>query len=186
MRIISGKFRSRSVYTTHEKNNCLKGNLSGFRPTTDRAKETLFNVLNNLIDFESTVCLDLFAGSGAIAFEFLSRGALRCDLVENSAKQINSIRKTAKELECNEQIRIYESNVMAFLGSCRDFYDIIFADPPYVYEYYPELINEIFKLEFSIFILEHTQTTAVPHKLNGFEVLNKKAGITNFTIFNRL
>jgi 16S rRNA (guanine(966)-N(2))-methyltransferase RsmD len=183
MRIIGGKFRSRKVHSTIEPKNCVKGSTSGYRPTTDRARETLFNVLNNIIDFESTECLDLFAGSGAIGFEFLSRGAVRCDIVENSVKQLFNIKKTAEELGCEDNIKIYEENVLGFLKrSDKKFYDIIFADPPYGYEFYNELMKEILNTGFSIFVLEHAGESAGMFNLNDFDVIRKNVGLTNFTI----
>jgi len=183
MRIIGGKFRSRKVHSAHEPNSCIKGNISGYRPTTDRARETLFNVLNNIIDFDKTVCLDLFAGSGAIGFELISRGAESCDMVENSVKQVNNIKKTAMELGCAENISIYEENVLTFLKRHNNkFYDIIFADPPYNYEFYNELTKEILNTQFTIFILEHAGESAGMFNLNDFEVKHRNVGMTNFTI----
>jgi 16S rRNA (guanine(966)-N(2))-methyltransferase RsmD len=183
MRIIGGKYRSRKVNSNKEPNNCVKEKVSGYRPTTDRARETLFNVLNNIIDFDTTWCLDLFAGSGAIGFELISRGAERCDFVENSHKQISNIQKTAEELGCTEQVKIYNENVLGFLKRPgADFYDIIFADPPYGYEFYNELMQSVLTTGFSIFVLEHTGERAGMFNVNDFEVIEKKIGMTNFTI----
>lgn len=183
MRIIGGKYRSRKVYSTHEANNCLKGNISGYRPTTDRARETLFNILNNIIDFDKTSCLDLFAGSGAVGFELISRGASSCDMVENSLKQVKNIKQTAEELECTDVISLYEENVLTFLKRHNNkYYDIIFADPPYEYEFYNELMTEILNTGFSIFVLEHTGERAGMFILNDYDVMHRKVGLTNFTI----
>ncbi len=173
------------------------GNVSGYRPTTDRARETLFNVLNNIIDFDQARCLDLFAGSGAIGFELLSRGADSCDFVENSHKQISNIQKTADELGCNRQVNIINENVIGFLkrsGSGLGFYDIIFADPPYGYEFYNELMQFALGMNFGIFVLEHaderagmfnvTELKNEPGKpvRNDFDIIEKNVGMTNFTI----
>ncbi len=183
MRIIGGTYKSRKVHSTFEPNNCIKGNISGYRPTTDRARETLFNVLNNIIDFEETRCLDLFAGSGAVGFELISRGAAHCDFVENAHKQIANIQKTAGELGCQEKISIVNENVLGFLKRpVNDFYDIIFADPPYGYEFYNELMQSVMNFGFTIFILEHSGERAGMFSLNDFEVIEKKVGLTNFTI----
>ncbi|HMQ80445.1 MAG TPA: RsmD family RNA methyltransferase [Ignavibacteria bacterium] len=183
MRIIGGKFRSRKVHSYIEPKNCARGAVSGYRPTTDRARETLFNVLNNIIDFEAAECLDLFAGSGAIGFELLSRGAGSSDFVENSSKQIAGIRKTADELGCTENIRIFDENVLEFLKRPgKKFYDIIFADPPYGYEFYNDLMKEILNTGFTIFVLEHAGESAGMFSLNDFDVIRKNVGLTNFTI----
>lgn len=185
MRIIGGKYRSRKIFSNYDRGNCSKTSLSGYRPTTDRARETLFNVLNNLIDFDETVCLDLFAGSGAVGFELLSRGALTCDFVENSTRQVENIKKTASWLCCEENISIYEENVTAFLKRHHDkFYDIIFADPPYAYEHYNDLLKDIRNLKFGIFVLEHSGESAGMILMNDYEVIHKKTGFTNFTILN--
>lgn len=185
MRIIAGKYRSRRVYTiSHEKGECVRNNISGFRPTTDRAKETLFNVLNNLIDFDSISCLDLFAGSGSLGFEALSRGASECDFVENSMKQVKSIEKTARELKCEDKINIYQEDVMKFLlESPSKFYDLVFADAPYAYENYADLSAEIFRLKFSIMVLEYGNSGSIIYNLNDYDIIDKKIGVTNFRIF---
>lgn len=186
MRIIGGTYRSRKVNSTFEPNNCVKGNISGYRPTTDRARETLFNVLNNIIDFDGTRCLDLFSGSGAVGFELISRGAASCDFVENAHKQISNIQKTAGELGCTDKVNIINENVMGFLKRpVAGFYDIIFADPPYGFEFYNELMQAVLNIEFSIFVLEHAGERAGMFNLNDFEVTEKKVGLTNFTILNR-
>jgi 16S rRNA (guanine(966)-N(2))-methyltransferase RsmD len=188
MRIIGGKFSSRRVHSNKEPHNCVQGNISGYRPTTDRARETLFNVLNNIIDFDMARSLDLFAGSGAIGFEFLSRGAASCDFVENAAKQINNIQKTACELGCGEQVNIISENVLGFLKRSGDglgYYDIIFADPPYGYEFYNELMQGVLNMKFGIFVLEHSGDRAGMFNVNDFEIIEKKIGMTNFTILNR-
>ena len=186
MRIISGKYKSRRIHSAFEPNNCIKGNISGYRPTTDRARETLFNVLNNIIDFDGARCLDLFAGSGAIGFELLSRGAKSCDFVENAHKQITNIRKTAEELGCTEQVNIISENVISFLKrSVTGFYDIVFADPPYGYELYSELMKSMLNVNFSIFVLEHSGEGAGMFNVNEFDIIEKKIGMTNFTILNK-
>lgn len=185
MRIIGGKYRSRRVNSLSEPKNCLKSTLSGYRPTTDRARESLLNILNNLIDFESTVCLDLFAGSGAVGFEFLSRGASSVDFVDNSARQTSLIKKTAAELGCGADIKIYDDNAITFLSRSDKYYDIIFADPPYAYEQYNELISNVLKRDFSIFVTEHPGLIDIEYPEEGFDIIKRNTGITHFLIFSR-
>jgi len=134
MRIISGIYKSRKLLAP-------KGDIT--RPTSDRARESLFNVLNNLIDFDDISVLDLFAGSGAFAFEALSRGAAKATLVEQNRKVIETIRENAQALEIGPQIQIVQKDVYTWLGqfphsptiderrSPIDHIDLIFADPPY-------------------------------------------------------
>jgi 16S rRNA (guanine966-N2)-methyltransferase len=185
LRIIAGKYKSRKVHSgsPESKADCLKGRLSGYRPTTDRARETLFNTLNNILDFDSVTCLDLFAGSGALGFEALSRGAASCDFVETSVKQTEYIRHTAEDLKCTENIKILKQDAISFLKRNPDAeYDLIMADPPYGYEFYNELNAEIIKHKFGIFVLEYGAEGAGLYDPSKYDVINKKAGITNFKL----
>jgi 16S rRNA (guanine966-N2)-methyltransferase len=185
MRIIGGKYRSRRIYTPGSSSeSTLKGDMSGFRPTTDRAKETLFNVLNNIIDFDSVTCLDLFAGSGSLGFEAISRGAKQVEFVEHSEKQASFIRKTASELKCEESINIVRSDALKYLMEGEgSHFDIIFADPPYDYEMYSELLGLVLKLSFIVFVLEYSGSGGFTYVMNTHDIIDKKIGITNFKIF---
>src|ERR1051325_3777815 len=107
MRIISGIFKSRILHAP-------KGEAT--RPTSDRARESLFNVLNNIIDFDGISVLDLFAGSGAFAFEALSRGAEFATLVEKNRNAIVAIKENAESLDVNSQSEIIQSDVYSFLN----------------------------------------------------------------------
>src|SRR5258708_33813444 len=111
MRIISGKFKSRKLIAP-------KGDTT--RPTSDRARESLFNVLSNLIDFEDISVLDLFAGSGAFAFEALSRGAAKAILIEQNRKVIETIRENAEALEIGLQVQIIQKDVYQGLHRVQD------------------------------------------------------------------
>lgn len=190
MRIIAGKYKSRRIYSLpHSKSLSSKKRLSKkdaawLRPTTDRAKETLFNVLNNIIDFDSVTCLDLFAGSGALGFEAISRGAKECNFVEVSSKQDLLIKQTAAGLGCGENITIYREDALKFLMLNEGVsYDLIFADPPYDYEHYDELVAHVLMLKFSIFVLEYGLSSDFMYNLNEYDVIDKKIGVTNFKIF---
>jgi len=103
--------------------------------------------------------------------------------VENSAKQVSNIKKTAEELGCVSEISIYDENVLTYLKRHNNkFYDIIFADPPYDYEFYNELMAEILNTGFTIFVLEHAGESAGMFNVNDFDVVRRKVGLTNFTI----
>lgn len=121
MRIISGDHRGRHIHPP-----------AGLpvRPTTDLAKESLFNILNNRIDFEEISVLDLFAGTGNISFEFASRGAKQILAVDINNRCVDFIRKTAEELKF-DNLFILKGNAFGILGSTQRKFDIIFADPPY-------------------------------------------------------
>lgn len=121
MRIISGKYRRRRFD--------VPTNIKA-RPTTDFARENLFNVLENRIDFEGAVALDLFAGTGAISFELLSRECSQVVCVESYPVQYNFIRKVMQELGSDALMPV-KGDVFKFLKSCRQQFDFIFADPPY-------------------------------------------------------
>ena len=150
MRIISGKYRGRAI-------NPPK-NLRA-RPTTDFAKEKLFNILQNLVDFEHCDVLDLFAGTGSISYEFASRGANSVTSVEINAVHHNFIRTTAKSLGA-DNIYAVKANVFLYLKSCPKSFDIIFSDAPYDLEDLEQVVglvldSNILK-EDGIFIFEHS------------------------------
>ena len=118
MRIISGKYRGRTIVPPR--------NLRA-RPTTDFAKENLFNVLTNIVDFEELDVLDLFSGTGSISYEFASRDARSVTSVEVNSVHHNFIRQTARELKF-ENFYAVKANVFLYLKSCSKKFDIIFMD----------------------------------------------------------
>jgi 16S rRNA (guanine966-N2)-methyltransferase len=121
VRIISGNHRGRQLHPP-----------AGLpvRPTTDLAKESLFNILNNRIDFEDVTVLDLFAGTGNISFEFASRGAKQILAIDLNNRCMEYIRKTAGELRF-DNLFVLRGNAFSFLPSTQRTFDLIFADPPY-------------------------------------------------------
>jgi 16S rRNA (guanine(966)-N(2))-methyltransferase RsmD len=112
------------------------------RPTTDFAKESLFNLLNNRIDFEGIDVLDLFAGTGGIGIECVSRGARDVTAVEIAHVQQNWIISCCKQLGIRN-LSVIRGDVFKFLNACRTKYDLIFADPPYALEQLPTLPDVI-------------------------------------------
>ena len=151
MRIISGKYRRRRFD--------VPKNIKA-RPTTDFARENLFNVLNNQIDFEDLKALDLFAGTGAISFELLSRGAAPVISIEKHSTQFDFIRKVARELK-DDNILAIKGDVFKYIATCREKFDFIFADPPYDLPNLAEIPSLIFKAGLlkkdGLFILEHSR-----------------------------
>lgn len=121
MRIVSGKYKGRAINPPR--------NLRA-RPTTDFAKENLFNVLGNLLDFEECDVLDLFAGTGSISYEFASRGARSVTSVEINPVHYNFIRQTAAQLGIGNLYAV-KANVFLYLKSCPKQFDVIFSDAPY-------------------------------------------------------
>jgi 16S rRNA (guanine966-N2)-methyltransferase len=187
MRIISGRFKSRKIFSHIVNDSCTRLNTGRFRPTTDMAKETLFNVLNNIIDFNKLKCLDLFAGSGSLGFEAISRGADSCDFVDISRKQTALITKTADALGCSDSISVYNTDALEFLkhlqATGNSFYDLIFADPPYDYQDYSKLLDTVMKSGFSVFVLEYSLPLNLHYDICRYEVRDKRTGKTNFKIF---
>lgn len=151
MRIISGSCGGRTI-------NPPK-NLRA-RPTTDFAKENLFNVLGNVVDFEGIDVLDLFAGTGSISYEFASRGAASVTSVEINAVHYNFIRTTAKTYGLTN-IHPVKANVFLYLKSCAKKYDVIFSDAPYDLEGSETVVDMVLEKgllkEGGIFIFEHSK-----------------------------
>ena len=133
MRIISGIYGGRRLSPPK--------NITA-RPTTDFAKESLFNLLNNRIDFEGIDMLDLFAGTGGIGIECISRGAREVTAVEIAHVQQNWIISCCRQLGIRN-LSVIRGDVFKFLNACRTKYDLIFADPPYALEQLPTLPDVI-------------------------------------------
>ena len=154
------------------------------RPTTDFAKENLFNVLNNQIDFESLQVLDLFAGTGSIGFEFASRGAKKIISIEKDFHSVKFIKKTIADLRF-ENIEVKCADVFKIIQKTVDKYDLIFADPPYDMKYIetiPDLIFENSLLaEGGLFILEHSQDYDFSSHSHLKEL--RKYGSVHFSVF---
>jgi 16S rRNA (guanine(966)-N(2))-methyltransferase RsmD len=135
MRIVSGKLKGRQIP--------VRKNFTA-RPTTDFAKEGLFNILNNYFDFEETEVLDLFAGTGSISYEFASRGCPKIITVEKDYRSCEFIKQTAKQLNI-DAIRVVKMDAFTLLLKCNESFDIVFADPPYQLENIAEIPNAVLK-----------------------------------------
>ena len=152
MRIIAGKYKGKQIIVTKKLQ---------VRPTTDRAKEGIFNVLNNRYIFQGKSVLDLFSGTGNIAFEFASRGCQNITSVDKDIQCVKHINSFKESLELN--IKISHSECYKYIEYCEQKYDFIFADPPYNYHKYKELKNLIFKRNIikkgGCLIIEHDKKT---------------------------
>lgn len=176
MRIIGGKYKGRIISPVAG----LKA-----RPTTDFARESLFNILNNRVDFESISVLDLFSGTGAIGFEFASRGVNVVHMIEKDQKHIAGIKQNIQKIGLTN-IRPVHIDVKAFLKTCRLAYDIVFADPPYDLEWLdsiPDLVisSGVMK-ETGFFILEHPRALSFKDHERFFE--HRNYGSVNFSFFS--
>lgn len=177
MRIIRGKYGKRRFEVPH--------NITA-RPTTDFAKENIFNVIENIEDIEGKTVLDFFAGTGAISLEFLSRGASSVTSVEMAATQANFIRSIKEKLGDNA-LRVIRGDVFKFIASSRHPYDIIFADPPYDHPRFAEIPELILDSNVcgqgSLVIIEHSARHDFS-SLPGFEQ-HRSYGSVNFSIFRK-
>ena len=175
MRIIGGKYRGRIISPV----SGLKA-----RPTTDFARESLFNILNNRVDFESISILDLFSGTGSIAFEFASRGVEIVHLVEQDRRHIAGIRRAINDIGFSN-IKTIHIDVKAYLKTCNYKYDIIFADPPYDLSWLKEIPDLVLASgalkEEGFFILEHPR--AMDFKSHSMFFEHRNYGSVNFSFF---
>ena len=176
MRIISGKYGHRRFQIPASFNA---------RPTTDFAKENLFNVLENLVDWDELDGLDLFAGTGSFAFEMLSRGCRSVTAVELNHKHALFIEKVAKELHA-EALTVIRGDALRYLSSkAKPSFDLVFADPPYNLPELPALPNLVLNSgmlhEGGLFVLEHSKNnnfTALPYFIQ-----QRVYGSVNFSFF---
>lgn len=175
MRIIRGRNQRRQIVAPD--------NLPT-RPTTDMAKESLFNILENLFYFEDVTALDLFAGTGNISYELVSRGCPQVTAVDENNNCVKFIRETATKLNMKE-LSVVRSDVFRFLPMHTTKYDLIFADPPYECQHYEELVEMIFERQLlkeeGIFVLEHDRTLDFSKHPHFYD--HRKYGKVNFTFF---
>jgi 16S rRNA (guanine(966)-N(2))-methyltransferase RsmD len=176
MRIISGKMGGRKIHPPAK--------MPHTRPTTDIAKEGLFNILQHQLDFESVKSLDLFGGTGSISFELASRGVPDLTIVEKDPQMFEFIKKTAADLKI-QNFTAVKSDVFRFISQCTEQYDFIFAGPPYALETIDELPEKIFERKLlnpgGWFVLEHTPRNNYeqsPHFRS-----SRNYGTTVFSIF---
>lgn len=175
MRIITGQFKGRHFDIPRT----FKA-----RPTTDFAKENIFNVLNGYIDFDGITALDLFAGTGSISLELVSRGCKEVVSVEKDRDHARFIADCMKKINAENDILI-RGDVFRFLKSCHQKFDLIFADPPYALPELDTLPDLVFEHDLlaadGVFVFEHG-------KHNGFSAHprfkeHRSYGSVNFSIF---
>lgn len=154
------------------------------RPTTDFARENIFNVIENLTDLEGCDALDLFAGTGAISFEFLSRECRSVTAVEKAATQYRFIKDVAQRLGV-DNLHLVRGDVFKFVKSCSDKFDIIFADPPYDLPNFAEVPGLILGSDMlkdgTLVIIEHPKAydfSSLPYFKE-----HRAYGSVNFSIF---
>lgn len=178
MRIIGGDLKGRSILPP-----------AGYkaRPTTDFAKEGLFNVLVNEIDFSRSSLLDLFSGTGSISFEFASRGCRDIVAIEMNAVNVSFIKKTASALGVSDCMQVVHHNVFDFLPICHRQFEVVFADPPYAIDGLDTIPDKVFSHsvveEGGYLILEHPADYSFKEHPNF--VKGKKYGNVHFSFFEK-
>lgn len=178
MRIIGGDLKGRSILPP-----------VGYkaRPTTDFAKEGLFNVLVNEIDFSRSSLLDLFSGTGSISFEFASRGCRDIVAIEMNAVNASFIKKTASALGVTDCMQVVHHNVFDFLPICHRQFEVVFADPPYAIDGLDTIPDKVFShsvvKEGGYLILEHPADYSFKEHPNF--VKEKKYGNVHFSFFEK-
>lgn len=164
MRIISGKARGTKLYTLEGENT---------RPTLDRVKESIFNIIQN--EIEGAKILDLFAGSGAIGLEFLSRGAEKAVLCDKSKDAINIINKNVEKTHMEAQVQVYNTDFENCLEKIKkEQFDIIYLDPPYATEYIKKSLEKIINLniakEESLIIIETDDEPRILKEIGNIDI----------------
>ena len=175
MRIITGQYKGRHFYVPRT----FKA-----RPTTDFAKENIFNVINGYIDLDGATALDLFAGTGSISLEMLSRGCTPVVSIEADRDHAAFIRQCMQKLAVTDNVLI-RGDVFRFIRSCRQQFDFIFADPPYALPELPTLPELVFKAGMlkpgGVFVFEHGKKNDFSQHPNFVE--HREYGSVNFSIF---
>jgi len=172
MRVICGEHKGKKIH--------VPDNLP-VRPTTNKAKEAIFNILDNRYYFNEKNVLDLFSGTGNIAFEFSSRGVKNTTAVDYNNDCVNFIKKTSSDLNLN--ITAVKSDCIKYLKNCKEQFNIIFADPPYRFKNHQIIKDLIFKKKLvkknGCLIIEHDNSTAIDGNVE-----LRKYGTVHFSIFS--
>lgn len=179
MRITGGFLKGRTFYPP--------ANQWPTRPTTDVAREALFNILSNFMDYENTIMLDLFGGSGAHSYEMISRGCMTVKYVDKFAPCLKFVRSIAKEFNIENNLHLVLSDYEKFIKSTTDTYDYIFAGPPYQLTNIiniPDLViqSKCFNIN-GLLVLEHNPTHSFSKHPNYWQ--SRNYGQTYFSFFKR-
>ncbi|MBK6877673.1 MAG: RsmD family RNA methyltransferase [Ignavibacteria bacterium] len=172
MRIISGSLKGRKL---------IPPKSAEIRPTADRAKETLFNIVCNRYSLNGARVLELFCGSGAVGFECISRGAEEIVFVDLN---IELAKKNAEHLGVIDKCRFIKGDSMKFPGTLSEKFDFIFADPPYDFGRYDELLDMLM-IRADIIVLEHSGSYVPGEKFFKHLTVTRKSGKAHFSILEQ-
>lgn len=176
MRIIAGKYGGRKIQPPSK--------MPHTRPTTDMAKEGLFNILQHRLGFDQLKTLDLFGGTGSISYELASRGAKDLTIVEKDNRMYEFIKNTAGQMGL-ENFKVLKMDIFKFIEQCPEKFDFIFAGPPYAMKNIDDLPKKILEKQLlnrgGWFVLEHTPR----HDYSGYPyfVMQRHYGTTVFSFF---
>lgn len=181
MRIIAGMYRGRTLTALRD---------LSIRPTADRVKQTIFDILATRMDLDGARVLDLFAGSGSLGLEALSRGAAHVTFIEKARTSLKALDKNIRTLGCEDRSTTHQADVFWFLRNAHQPYDLVFVDPPYALETIgtlPSVIAGSGVLRTGSFVvMEHSRESDVPVPKDSFEVLQKSFGQTVLLILKAL
>ncbi|HLE33524.1 MAG TPA: 16S rRNA (guanine(966)-N(2))-methyltransferase RsmD [Bacteroidota bacterium] len=173
MRIIAGTLRGRILAAPRDRS---------VRPTTDRVKQSIFDMLATRMDLEGIEVLDLFSGSGSLGLEALSRGAAAATFVDTSRDSLSLLEKNIRSLGLDDRTTVHQAEVFWFLKNLRRPYDLVFADPPFALERIGELPTAISTSGVlkpgTYVVMEHGKDAAVDVPGESFELLRKMFGQT--------
>ena len=176
MRIITGQYKGRHFDVPRS----FKA-----RPTTDFAKENIFNVLMQYVDFDGVIALDLFSGTGSIALELLSRGCSQVVSVEVDRDHHRFIQQCVQKLQAETRMKCIRGDVFRFVKSCHRQFDFIFADPPYALPELPTIPDLVFERQLlapeGIFVFEHGKDHDFSQHRHFLE--HRSYGSVNFSLF---
>lgn len=178
MRVIAGKFRGRKFVPI---------DVSSIRPAADRVKGTIFNILQNKLALDGIDVLDLFAGTGSLGIEAISRGAKHVTFVDNAEQSLRVLRANIASLHCEQQCTLVYDDALGFIGKAGGQFALIFADPPYAFAHTDELPQRIFSRQLlkkeGFLIIEHTERTIFPESSLYRLVKKKQFGQTIVSFF---
>ncbi len=181
MRIIAGTYRGRKLLP-------MKG--LAVRPMTGRVRQTVFDILSNRIEWEGITVLDLFAGSGSLGIEALSRGAAQVTCVDNSRESLDILYKNIRALGCEDRVHVHQADVLWYLKHAKIGFDVIFADPPYRFDKIDRLPVFIAQSAAArpgtYVVMEHGRETDVDVPEEGYETTRKQFGQTTVLIMKVL
>lgn len=181
MRIIAGTFKGRRLVASRDRS---------IRPTTDRAKQTIFDILSTRVDFSECAVLDLFSGSGSLGLEALSRGATHVTFVERSKQALAVLDRNIRSLDCESRTTVHQADVFWYLKNAPRSFDLVFVDPPYGLDQIGDLPAAVAASRVSApgtyVVMEHNSTSTVPVPQESFETIRKTFGQTIVLILRSL